>query len=216
MERRRHQSAAPPAAPRFLPRNQVRYELACLRQASLLGARSSPGRHQRLRGRRFESEIELAFLAACGQREQELPYGHIIALNESGAVLHYQLLEKAPAAERHSLLIDAGAEFAGYACDITRTYSHRDPDFAALIARMDRMQQSLCAAVKPGVDWREIHLQTHRLLAELLQEADIVTCSTDEAVATATTSACSSRTASATCSAWSPRCRRLHALSRRR
>ncbi|MDE2263406.1 MAG: M24 family metallopeptidase, partial [Gammaproteobacteria bacterium] len=51
-----------------------------------------------------------------------------------------------------------------------------------------RMQQSLCSAVKPRVDWREVHLQAHRLLAAVLREADIITCSADEAVATATTS----------------------------
>jgi Xaa-Pro dipeptidase len=164
------------------------YEHACLRQASLLGAHGHLAAARAFEGGGSEFEIELAFVAACGQREQELPYNPIVALNESGAVLHYQLLEKAPPAAYHSLLIDAGAEFAGYACDITRTHSRRDPDFAALIGRMDRMQQSLCAAVKPGVDWREIHLQTHRLLADVLRESDLITCSAEEAVATATTS----------------------------
>ncbi len=164
------------------------YELACLRQASRLGARGHLAAASACEGGASEFEIALAFIAGCGQREQELPYNPIVALNEGGAVLHYQVLEKAPPAERHSLLIDAGAEFAGYACDITRTYSHRDADFAALIGRMDRMQQSLCASIKPGVDWREVHLQAHRLLAELLREADITTCSAEEAVATTTTS----------------------------
>jgi Xaa-Pro dipeptidase len=164
------------------------YELACLRQASRLGARGHLAAAQAFAAGASEFEIELAFLSACGLREQDLPYNPIIALNESGAVLHYQVLEHAPPAQRHSLLIDAGAEFAGYASDITRTYSHRDPDFAALIARMDRMQQSLCAGVRPGVDWREVHLQAHRLRADVLRESDLVTCSADEAVATATTS----------------------------
>lgn len=164
------------------------YELACLRQASRLGARGHLAAVRAFKAGAAEFEIELAFLAACGQREQDLPYNPIIALNEAGAVLHYQVLESARPTERHSLLIDAGAEFAGYASDITRTYSHHDADFAALIERMDGMQQSLCAGVKPGADWRELHLRAHRLLGEVLREADIITCSADEAVATATTS----------------------------
>ena len=163
------------------------YELACLRQASRLGARGHLAAARAFRAGASEFEIELAFLAACGLREQDLPYNPIIALNEGGAVLHYQVLEKSPPAERHSLLIDAGAEFAGYASDITRTYSHGDPGFGALIERMDRMQQSLCAGVKAGVDWRGVHLQTHRLLADVLCEADLITCSAEEAVATAVT-----------------------------
>src|SRR6266513_1248695 len=88
------------------------YELACLREASRLGARGHRAAERAFRAGASELEIELAFLAACGQREQELPYNPIIALNEGGAVLHYQVLEKHPPCERHSLLIDAGAEFA--------------------------------------------------------------------------------------------------------
>jgi len=164
------------------------YELACLRQASRLGARGHLAAAKAFSAGASEFEIELAFIAACGQREQDLPYNPIIALNESGAVLHYQVLEKSAPAERHSLLIDAGAEFGGYASDITRTYSHRDADFSALIGRMDGMQQSLCAGVKAGVDWREVHLRAHRLIADVLREADIITCSAEEAAATATTS----------------------------
>lgn len=163
------------------------YELACLRQASRLGARGHLAAAAAFEAGASEFEIELAFLAACGLREQDLPYNPIIALNEAGAILHYQVLESASPPERHSLLIDAGAEFAGYASDITRTHSHRDPDFAALIQRMDRMQQSLCSAVRPGVDWREIHLQAHRLLAEVLSESELITCGADEAVATGVT-----------------------------
>ena len=164
------------------------YELACMRQASRLGARGQIAAAEAFEAGASEFEIELAFLAACGAREQDLPYNPIIALNENGAVLHYQVLAHARPAQRHSLLIDAAAEFAGYASDITRTHSHRDPDFSDLINRMDRMQQSLCCGIKPGVDWRDVHLQTHRLIADVLREADIITCSAEEAVATATTS----------------------------
>jgi Xaa-Pro dipeptidase len=164
------------------------YELACLRRASRLGARGHLAAARAFAAGAAEFEIELAFLAACGLREQDLPYNPIIAVNEAGAVLHYQVLEASAPAERHSLLIDAGAEFAGYASDITRTHSPGDPDFAALIARMDRLQQALCSGIRPGVDWREVHLQAHRLLAEVLREADIITCDAGEAVAAQITS----------------------------
>jgi len=164
------------------------YELACLRQASRLGARGHLAAVRAFEAGASDFEIELAFLAGCGLREQDLPYNPIIALNEAGAVLHYQVLESSRPAARHSLLIDAGAEFAGYASDITRTHSRRDPDFAALIGSMDRMQQALCSQIRPGVDWREVHLQAHRLLADVLREAEIITCSPSEALATAVTS----------------------------
>ena len=90
----RHQSAAPRPAPRFSARAaKSPYELACLRQASRLGARGHLAAARAFEGGASEFEIELAFIAGCGLREQDLPYNPIIALNESGSVLHYQLLE---------------------------------------------------------------------------------------------------------------------------
>ncbi|HVN45774.1 MAG TPA: Xaa-Pro dipeptidase [Steroidobacteraceae bacterium] len=174
----------PPALMRRLDYPRARktdYELACLREASRLGALGHVAAQAAFAAGASEFAIELAFLAACGLREQELPYNPIIALNCAGAVLHYQVLEKQPPRESRSLLIDAGAEFAGYASDITRTHS-RDPDFGALIARMDGMQQSLCAGVRAGVDWRDVQLRAHELTAEVLREADLIRCSPAEAV----------------------------------
>jgi Xaa-Pro dipeptidase len=158
------------------------YELVCLREASRLGALGHRAAAAAFRAGASEFEIELAFLKACGLREQELPYNPIIALNAGGAVLHYQMLQRQSPPERYSLLIDAGAEFAGYASDITRTYAAEDADFAALIARMDRMQRALCAEVRPGVDWRDIHLRAHALAAEVLREADLILCPPEEAL----------------------------------
>ena len=163
------------------------YELVCLREANRLGALGHAAAAAAFAAGASEFEIELAFLTACGLREQELPYNPIIALNAAGSVLHYQVLEKEAPRERHSLLIDAGAEFAGYASDITRTYSRTDQDFAALIARMDRMQQSLCAGVRAGVDWRDVQLRAHELTAEVLREADLIRCSAAEAVSAGVT-----------------------------
>jgi len=172
----------------FARASKTAYELECLREANRLGALGHSAALQAFQAGGSEFEIELAFLRGSGLREQELPYNPIIALNDGGAVLHSQVLEKKPPAQRHSLLIDAGAEFAGYASDITRTYSLQDADFAALIHRMDEMQQALCAGIRAGVDWRDVHLRAHQLTATLLREADITTCSAEEAVATGVSS----------------------------
>lgn len=180
----------PPRLLRHLdyPRAQkTPYELACLRAANRLGARGQRAAARAFAAGGSEFDIELAFLTACGQREKELPYNPIIALNENGAVLHYQILGKEPPAARRSLLIDAGAEFAGYASDITRTCPADGGDFAALVKRMDTLQQALCAGVKAGVDWREVHLRAHSLMADLLKDAELITCSAQEALASGVT-----------------------------
>jgi Xaa-Pro dipeptidase len=163
------------------------YELACLRTANRMGVRGHQAAERVFNAGGSEFDIALAFLAACGQREQELPYNPIVALNENAAVLHYQMLERQRPEPSRSLLIDAGAEFGGYASDITRTYTAEAGDFAALIGRMDALQQALCAQVRAGVDWREVHLQAHRLVAQVLREADLIGCGVEEALASGVT-----------------------------
>src|SRR5687767_4696242 len=164
------------------------YEIACLREANRLGARGHVAAELAFRNGESEFEIALAFMAACGQRECELPYNPIIALNEGGAVLHYQLQQREKPAKPHSLLIDAGAEFAGYAFDITRTHSYRDAEWAELIAKFDLLQLKLCAQVRAGLDWKDFHQASYRAISEFLRDAGIITASADEAAETALTS----------------------------
>jgi Xaa-Pro dipeptidase len=88
-------------------------------------------------------------------------------------VLHYQHQSLQHPETLRSFLIDAGARVNGYASDITRTFSYDDPDYAALIARFDELQLSLVAEVRAGVNFADLHLTTHRKLADLLVEIDV-------------------------------------------
>ncbi len=154
-----------------------------------MGARGHIGAAAAFKAGASEYEIHQAFLHAIGQREQELPYNAIVALNEAGSVLHYQNLRREPPATQHSLLIDAGAQCAGYASDITRTFAADNTaqatrDFAALIKAMDRTQQGLCGQVRAGVQWSDIHLAAHRAVAGVLRDFDLIHCGAEEALAT--------------------------------
>jgi len=164
------------------------YERALLRQANRLGARGHAAAAAAFAAGDSEYGIHQAFLAAVCQREQELPYNAIVALNAAGSVLHYQNLKREPPAAHHSLLIDAGTQCAGYASDITRTHagpegSQSARDFAALVQAMDQAQQGLCAQVRSGVEWADIHLAAHRAVAAVLRNAGIIDCDADEALA---------------------------------
>ena len=158
------------------------WELDCLREANLLGARGHRAAERAFRGGGSEFDIHQAFLAACGQREQELPYNAIVALNEAGATLHYQHLARRPPSPPRSLLLDAGAGVRGYGSDITRTWSYADADFAALVAAMDALQRGLCAEVRAGVDWRAIHLLAVSRIAALLVESGLLRCPAEQAL----------------------------------
>jgi len=159
------------------------YELECMRLASARGARGHEAAEAAFRSRASEYEIHLAFLRGTGHTDNELPYPDIVALNTHAAVLHYQHLDRQAPQQLRSFLIDAGAEVAGYASDITRTYSSDGGEFQALIDGMDRLQLALCAQVRPGVDYASIHLDAHRRIAELLRASDVISMNADDAVA---------------------------------
>ena len=180
----------PPALMRRLDLRRARktpYEIACLREANRIGARGHKAAEACFRAGGSEYEIHQAFASACGQREQELPYNAIVALDEAASVLHYQVLRRSRPASPRTLLLDAGASFAGYGSDITRTHAFGGPraaeaGFEALIAGLDRVQQDLCAMARPGTDWRDIHLAAVERIAGLLREAGVIRCSIAESL----------------------------------
>jgi Xaa-Pro dipeptidase len=172
----------------FFRATKTHYEILCMRGAQLVAVRGHKAVAAAFGAGVSELELQHAYLSASEQREKDLPYGNIIALNEHAATLHYQHLRTRPPPVVRSLLIDAGAEFNGYAADITRTYSAAsNDDFGGLIAAVDALQQRVCAEVKAGVDYVALHILAHRLLAELLRDHGLVKCSADEAVATGLT-----------------------------
>ena len=146
------------------------YELECMRRASALGVRGHAAALAAFRRGASEYEAHMQYLAACAQREEETPYNNIVAYNEHAAVLHYQHLDRRPPAFLRSFLIDVGAQFRGYASDITRTYAAAPGLFADLLERLDGAQQRLCQEVVAGRDYREIHLTAHRILGDELQQ----------------------------------------------
>lgn len=153
------------------------YELECLRQANVRGARGHRAAERAFRHGESEYEIHLAYLRASDQTEEELPYNNIIAINENASVLHYTLheRERIDVTRRHSFLIDAGASVNGYASDITRTYSRESNDeFAALIGAMDSMRQGLVGQVSPGVHYPDLHMKAHAGVAEILARFEFV------------------------------------------
>ncbi len=87
-----------------------------------------------------------------------MPYNNIVAYNEHAAVLHYQHLERTAPSPLRSFLIDAGAQYRGYAADITRTYARSAGRFADLCNAMDTAQLALCGEIVAGRDYREVHL----------------------------------------------------------
>jgi Xaa-Pro dipeptidase len=184
------------------------YEVACLAEAN----RRARAGHEALReafrtgevpgvprpggaaGAPSELDLHLHYLRVTAQDDWETPYKNIVALGENAATLHhvaYGRTARARAAE--SLLVDAGATCRGYCADITRTWVKGEgaaaSAFAHLVAGVEAMQKRLCAAVKVGIPYEELHDESHRQVGAILREAGVVRGSVDEAVATGVTRA---------------------------
>ena len=164
------------------------YEVACMRGASALGARGHLAARDAFFAGASEYEVHFAYCEAMDVCEDDLPYSNIITFDEGGAILHNHHRSRHRDVPHRSFLIDAGAEFRGYACDIKRTYSGGDPGFMDMIGAMDTAQLRLCDAVRSGSDYRDVHLLAHRFVSEVLRDAEIIHCSADTAVATGVSS----------------------------
>jgi Xaa-Pro dipeptidase len=165
------------------------YELECMRLASQRGATGHIAAEAAFRDGQSEFAIHQAYCEAVSHPDNELPYGNIVALNRNGAILHYTNFERATPSESRSFLIDAGAQVHGYASDITRTYSAGDPQFTALIERMEIMQLDIVSRVTAGLDYRDLHVETHRLIGGVLNDTELASGDPDTLLATGVTSA---------------------------
>ncbi len=164
------------------------YEIACMREASQLAARAHVEAESAFREGESEFRIHQRYLSACEHTDSQLPYNNIVALNAHGSVLHYQGRDVDVPDRIRSFLIDAGCTVNAYASDITRTYIAQDiasqqDGFEELVTAMDTMQQGLSKAVRPGLDYRQLHLQAHLEIAGVLESFDIINVPAEDAVA---------------------------------
>ena len=162
------------------------YEIACLQKANLKAAKGHMAAKRAFLNGESEFEIHLAYLQASTQKEEELPYSNIIALNKHGAVLHYTDLDRIrnSADSTHSFLIDAGANHNGYYSDITRTWAYKDDEFKDLITGFDRLQLEMVEDLAVGKSYVDMHVQAHLKIANYLKEADFIYCDPETALAT--------------------------------
>ncbi len=166
------------------------YEIALMRQAQQLAVRGHRAAEAAFRAGADEFSIHMAYCSAVGQDANDLPYGNIIALNEHGAVLHYTELGRSAPSPLRSFLIDAGASAHGYASDITRTYAAAGHDeFQAMIDAVDAAQQHMCAAVRAGFDYRQLHVDAHLALMGILKDFGVIKVSPEAALATGVSAA---------------------------
>ncbi|WP_426817309.1 Xaa-Pro dipeptidase [Winslowiella sp. 2C04] len=159
------------------------YELACMRQAQKVAVLGHRAAKEAFLSGMSEFDINVAYLSATGHRDTDVPYGNIVALNEHAAVLHYTQLQQQPPEQLRSFLLDAGAEYNGYAADLTRTYAAQsDSLFAELVNDLNSEELALIDTLKAGVRYTEYHEQMHQRIARLLLKHQLVKGLSEEAM----------------------------------
>jgi Xaa-Pro dipeptidase len=150
------------------------YEVECMRRANRIGAAGHLAARERFFEGGGEFDIHLAYLRATRQAERDLPYPNIVALNEHGATLHYDVFDDSPPADSLSFLMDAGAGYLGYASDITRTWTTDEGEFRDLVERVDRAQQAIVNRIAIGMSYVDLHVEMHLALAGILHDVGFV------------------------------------------
>jgi Xaa-Pro aminopeptidase len=128
-----------------------------------------PGRTER----ELQIELEAAFFR---NGADHLAFDTIVGGGPNSAVLHFPLTSRR-LAEGDLLLIDAGAEYRGYASDITRTYpasgrfTSEQRELYAIVDTAGARATERCTA---GTEWRDVHRTASLIVAEGLTQLGLL------------------------------------------
>jgi len=151
---------------------KTEYEQQCIRRANEVAISGHFAAAEAWHAGASEFDCLLAYMKATRQGENQVHYPHIIGQNEHAAILHYagKSVQALPLSQQRSLMIDAGANWAGYAADISRTYAGAaaSDEFAELIMAVDQVAQALAMEAKPGMAFADLHGHAHLQVAQLL------------------------------------------------
>ncbi|HKU37951.1 MAG TPA: aminopeptidase P N-terminal domain-containing protein [Polyangiales bacterium] len=134
---------------------------------------------------RYEYEVEAELLRVFRARGAERPaYGSIVGSGPNATILHHRKNDRRMQ-EGDLLLIDAGAEFGYYACDVTRTFpvSGRFSEAQrALYQVVLDAQLAAIESVRPGVTVPYVHGAALEVLVAGLVDLGIVEGPAPEAI----------------------------------
>lgn len=134
-----------------------------------------------------EREIQLAYEGEVLKHGSEkMPYESIVGTGTNAAILH-AIPTPRIVKDGEMVLIDAGADIQDYCVDITRVYAangkftEQQKTIYNLVK--DAQAQSI-ALMRPGVEWKDIHLTSARVMAQGLIDLGIIRGSADASLET--------------------------------
>ncbi len=153
-----------------------RTELTSLRQAAKLSAVAHARAMRAVNPGMYEYELEAELIAVYRARHADHAFLPIVGGGENGCILHYT--ENNDVLENEELvLIDSGAELAGYAGDITRTFPVNGTFTEAQKSVYNIVLEAQLAAidtVKPGNHWNDPHDAAVKVLTRGLRDIGVL------------------------------------------
>jgi Xaa-Pro aminopeptidase len=123
-----------------------------------------------------EYELEAEFLFEFKRNGADWAYSSIVGGGENGCILHYTE-NNTELNDKELVLIDAGAEYQGYAADITRTfpvngkYTVPQREIYEIVLEA---QNAAFAQVKPGNHWNDPHNAAVKALTKGMVEIGLL------------------------------------------
>ncbi|MEA3411576.1 MAG: Xaa-Pro aminopeptidase [Pseudomonadota bacterium] len=153
-----------------------RSEIAAMKKAATISVAAHERAMRSCRPGKFEYEIEAELNYEFGRNGTVCSYPSIVGGGANGCILHYTE-NRDRLEDGDLLLIDAGAEYEGYAADITRTFpvngSFTDAQ-RAIYEVVLAAQLAAIGKVKPGNHWNDPHKAAVRVLTRGLVELGLL------------------------------------------
>ncbi len=159
-------------------------EITAMRKSASIAAKAHQRAMQVCRPGMNEAEIHAELLHTFTRYQCEASYMPIVGGGANACVLHY-ITNRNPLNDGDLLLIDAGAEYDGYASDITRTFPvngkfsgpQRDLYEVVLAAQLKAIDE-----VRAGNPWEQVHETAVQVATEGMIDLGILKGSLDEAL----------------------------------
>jgi Xaa-Pro aminopeptidase len=159
-------------------------EIKLMRHAAQTSARAHSYAMQICEAGLYEYELDAVFAHEFRQDNMQAAYTTIVGGGKNACILHY-IENNARLNDGDLVLIDAGAEYACYASDITRTFPVNgkfSPEQRALYQIVLDAQQAAIAAAQAGNTWDDPHQAAVKVLAQGLIELGILQGSLEDAL----------------------------------
>ncbi|MDG6773229.1 Xaa-Pro aminopeptidase [Thiomicrorhabdus sp. ZW0627] len=152
-------------------------EVALMREAARISVEGHLAAMRSVAAGKYEFQVQADLEATFMQHgSQKVAFNSIVASGDNACILHYT--ENSDQMGRHQLvLVDAGAEFRGYAGDITTTFpvsGRFSEEQKSLYELVYQAQQTAIDCIKPGVCYSEPHQKVIEILTTGLVELGLL------------------------------------------